>query len=86
MRRLDIAGVARAALHAQAAALAEAVGGVAVADGDGVVVRLAGGQRREFGAPGRPPQPVLADAVAEAMPGILQAVRDAMAAECGEGG
>ncbi len=62
-----------AALQAEAAAIAEALGGRAEALADGAVIRLAV-DRRALGAPGQAPEQGQASAVAAAMPGLLAAL------------
>lgn len=66
-----------AVLRAEAGALAEALGGSAEAVEGGVAIRLTG-DRREVGAPGQPPVPVLLPAVTAAMPALLAALGEAV--------
>ena len=74
-----------AALQAEAAAIAEALGGRAEPTADGAVIRLAAG-RRALGAPGQAPEPGLAVAVAAGMPGLLAALGEAVRERMGGGG
>jgi hypothetical protein len=61
------------ALLAEAAIAAAALGGTAVPMADGVMLMLRA-DRQELGKPGRPPEPLRAEAVRAAVPALLAAM------------
>lgn len=79
--RIEVAGVAHAALAGEAEALAEMLGASVHTASDGVVIGLSGKAAHvaEFGTRGRAPRPVLAPAAAAAAGRIAEAVGRAVA-------